>query len=388
MHDAIPFLRRQPVIILFGVLAWLLAVWQLTQVAVTQGKSLYFLLIALNGIGALFALLRLFWLIVTTRRWQIDNKDIFMWFCITIGYGSAFYLAYYLELPALESFFLCFLLVNFAPLLNRLSALVAISIFLLTSVTVASLQHTLPFMVFMLFLLFAQSALWYMAYCNIAEWQAHQETTTAHAQLRATQQLLSEAVARNERTRIARDLHDQMGHHLVALTIQLQILERKIPEAIAPELHHIQDIAKELFSDVRTTVHQLHEEEPSFRVLLESMLANIPFLEFDVNVDADIVALDEPLATCLLRIVQEAITNSLKHSDACRLWISLQKQDESGIELMVKDNGKPRKSLDMNLGKGLIGLEERIRTLGGRLETHQSDEGFMVAAYFAEEMWS
>jgi signal transduction histidine kinase len=104
MLDAIPFLRRQPIIIImFGVLAWLLAVWQLTQVAVSQGVGLYLLL--------------------------------------------------------------------------------------------------------------AQSALWYMAYCNIAEWQAHQETATAHAQLHATQQLLSQAVARNERTRIACDLHDQMGHH-------------------------------------------------------------------------------------------------------------------------------------------------------------------------------
>ncbi|MFO1373319.1 MAG: hypothetical protein U1E99_01805 [Agitococcus sp.] len=88
MHDAVPFLRRQPVIILFGVVAWLLAVWQLTKVAVAQGKSLYFLLIALNGIGALFALLRLFWLIVTSRRWQIDNQDIFIWGCLIAGYGS------------------------------------------------------------------------------------------------------------------------------------------------------------------------------------------------------------------------------------------------------------------------------------------------------------
>lgn len=386
MHDAIPFLRRQPVIILFGVVAWLLAVWQLTQVAVLQGKSLYFLLIALNGIGALFALLRLFWLIVTTRRWQIDNHDVFIWLFLAVGYGSACWLAHYLPLPAIESFFLCFLLVNFAPLLNRFSPLVANCVFISTSFAIASLQHTLPFVVFMLYLLLAQSALWYMAYCNIAEWQAHQETTTAHAQLRATQQLLSQAVARNERTRIARDIHDQMGHHLVALTIQLQILERKLPEGMLQELHQIQDLAKELFSDVRTTVQQLHEEESSFRVLLESMLANIPFLEFDVDIDTDITALDEQLATCLLRVVQEAITNSLKHSDACRLWISLTKQQES-LVLMVKDNGKPRKTVDFSSGKGLKGLEERITELGGKLMTHHTEEGFVVTAYFAEEVW-
>ncbi|HNH44283.1 MAG TPA: histidine kinase [Agitococcus sp.] len=385
MHDAVPFLRRQPVIILFGVVAWLLAVWQLTQVAVAQGKSLYFLLIALNGIGALFALLRLFWLIVTTRRWQIDNQDIFIWGCLVAEYGSAFWLAHYLILPPIESFFLCFLLVNFAPLLNRFSAIVANSVFLLTSVTVAALQHTLPFLVFMLFLLLAQSALWYMAFCNIAEWQAHQETATAHAQLRATQQLLSEAVARNERTRIARDLHDQMGHHLVALTIQLQILERKLPESVVGELSQVQDLAKELFSDVRTTVQQLRDEQSSFNLLLESMLSNIPFLEFDVDVDQDVVELiDEQMANCLLRVVQEAITNSLKHSDACRLWISLLPH-ENGILLLVKDNGRPRKTVDFSSGNGLRGLEERITELGGCLKTISTPEGFSVSVFFAEE---
>jgi len=387
MLDAIPFLRRQPIIIMFGVLAWLLAVWQLTQVAVSQGVGLYFLLIALNGIGALFALLRLFWLIVITRRWQIDNQDIFIWPCLLIGYGSACWLAHYLVLPAIESFFLCFLLINFAPLLNRFSPLLANSIFVITSISIALLQHTLPVVVFTLYLLLAQSALWYMAYCNIAEWQAHQETATAHAQLHATQQLLSQAVARNERTRIARDLHDQMGHHLVALTIQLQILERKLPENTLDELSQVQELAKELFSDVRTTVQQLREEQSSFSSLLESMLANIPFLEFDVDIDAHVAMLDEQLATCLLRVVQEAITNSLKHSDACRLWISLVKQQDI-LELIVKDNGRPRKTVDFSSGNGLRGLAERINELGGTLTTTMTEEGFVVKAHFVEEEWA
>ena len=387
MHDTIPFLRRQPVIIMFGVLAWLLAVWQLSQAAVTQGVLLYFVLIALNGIGAIMALLRLFWIIVTTRRWQIDNTDIMIWVCVVIGYGSAFILAHRLVLPAIESFFLGFLLFNFAPLMNRFTPVVANSIFILTSFVIALLQHTLPVLVFMLYLLLAQSALWYMAFCNIAEWQAHQETATAHAQLHATQQLLADAVARNERVRIARDLHDQMGHHLVALNIQLQILERKLPESAALELTQAKELAKELFSDVRTTVQQLRQEQSSFNELLENMLANIPFLEFDVEVDHSVAMLDEQLASCLLRVVQEAITNSLKHSDACRLLIELL-YEQDGLQLSVKDNGRQRKKADFSSGNGLRGLEERIHQLGGTLQATATGEGFLLTVYFPEDCLS
>ena len=383
MHDAIPFLRRQPLIILFGVLAWLLTVWQLGQAAVTQSVVLYVMLIALNGLAAALALLRLFWMIVSTRRWQIDNSDHLIWLCLLMGYGTAFFLAYSMKLPAIESFFLGFLLFNFAPLLNRFTPVVANSIFVMVSLTIALLQQTLPVLSFTLYLLLAQSALWYMAYCNIAEWQAHQETATAHAQLYATQQLLSDAVARNERTRIARDLHDQMGHHLVALNIQLQILERKLPESASIELIQIQDLAKELFSDVRTTVQQLRQEQSNFSSLLESMLSNIPFLEFDVEIDENLVLPDEQLANSLLRVVQEAITNSLKHSDACRLWIRLTRDDN--LLLVVQDNGRQKKVAEFSSGNGLRGLSERINELGGQLKTEATDKGFVVTVIFSED---
>lgn len=384
MHGTIPFLRRQPVFIMFGVLAWLLAVWQLSQPAVTQGVVLYVVLIALNGIGAILALLRLFWIIVTTRRWQIDNTDGMIWACVLVGYGSAFVLAQCLVLPAIQSFFLGFLLFNFSPLLNRFTPIVANSIFVLTSFAIALLQHTLPVMVFMLYLLLAQSAVWYMTFCNIAEWQAHQETATAHAQLHATQQLLTDAVARNERIRIARDIHDQMGHHLVALNIQLQLLERKMPDSAAEELTQAKELAKELFSDIRTTVRQLRQEQSSFSELLENMLSNIPFLEFDVDVDEAMTMLDEQLASCLLRVVQEAITNSLKHSDACRLLIQLMYENES-LQLLVQDNGRHRKAAEFSSGNGLRGLEERINQLGGTLQANATGQGFLLTVNFPED---
>jgi signal transduction histidine kinase len=387
MHDAMHFLRRQPVIIMLGVLGWLLAVWQLGAAAMQQDAVLSFLLIALNGVGAAMALVRLFWIIVSTRRWQRDNRDPIVWLAVFITYGTASLLAMRLQLNPSGGFFLAFLLVNMAPLMNRFAAPVAISVIVLSSLAVALLQQALPPVPFGLFLLLAQSALWYMASSNIDEWQAHQETATAHAQLHATQQLLTEAVARNERTRIARDLHDQMGHHLVALTMQLQVLEKKLPETALPELGHARDLARDLFEDVRATLQQLRQDQSSFGELLEKMLASIPYLKFEVSIDSELLMMDAQLASCLLRVVQEGITNALKHSDASRMVICLTRED-NGLRMLVQDNGRQVVTAEFGSGIGLEGMAERIRELGGQLQSGSTGQGFRLLVEFPEECLS
>ncbi|MDO8329531.1 MAG: sensor histidine kinase [Fluviicoccus sp.] len=385
MYDAIPFLRRQPVIIVLGMLGWLLGVWQLGTAAMEQKDSPSLLLLALSGIGPAMALVRLFWILVTTKRWQRDNRDPVIWGMVVITYGSACALAARLSLTPTQGFFLVFLMVNMAPLMNRFAAPLAIGVIVITSLAVTVLQQALPPIPFAIYLLLAQSALWYMASSNIDEWQAHQETATAHAQLHATQQLLTEAVARNERTRIARDLHDQMGHHLVALTMQLQVLEKKLPDAALPELGQARDLARDLFEDVRATLLQLRQDQSDFGELLERMLANIPYLKYDVEIDSELLMLDAQLASCLLRVVQEAITNALKHSDASRMRVILRRDDHGGIRMEVQDNGRMVRLAEFGSGLGLGGLEERVAELGGHLQAGPTGEGFRLVAEFPEE---
>ena len=385
MYDAIPFLRRQPVIIVLGMLGWLLGVWQLGTAAMAQKDSPSLLLLALSGIGPAMALVRLFWILVTTKRWQRDNRDPVIWGMVVITYGSACALAARLSLTPTQGFFLVLLMVNMAPLMNRFAAAIAIGVIVITSLAVTVLQQALPPIPFAIYLLLAQSALWYMASSNIDEWQAHQETATAHAQLHATQQLLTEAVARNERTRIARDLHDQMGHHLVALTMHLQVLEKKLPDAALPELGQARDLARDLFEDVRATLLQLRQDQSDFGELLERMLANIPYLKYDVEIDSELMMLDAQLASCLLRVVQEAITNALKHSDASRMRVLLRRDDHGGIRMEVQDNGRVVRLAEFGSGLGLGGLEERVIELGGHLQAGPTRQGFRLVAEFPEE---
>lgn len=387
MYDAIPFLRRQPVIIVLGMLGWLLGVWQLGTAAMEQKDSAALLLLAMSGIGPAMALVRLFWILVTTKRWQRDNRDLVIWGMVAITYGSVCALAARLSLTPTQGFFLVFLMVNMAPLMNRFAAPMAIGVIVITSLAVTVLQQALPPIPFAIYLLLAQSALWYMASSNIDEWQAHQETATAHAQLHATQQLLTEAVARNERTRIARDLHDQMGHHLVALTMQLQVLEKKLPETALPELGHARDLARDLFEDVRATLSQLRQDQSSFGDLLERMLASIPYLKFDVAIDSELMMMDAQLASCLLRVVQEGITNALKHSDASRMTICLTRE-ENGMRMLVQDNGRTTVAAEFGSGVGLEGMAERIRELGGQFQSGATGQGFRLLVEFPEECLS
>ena len=385
MYDAIPFLRRQPVIIVLGMLGWLLGVWQLGSAAMEQKDGVALLFLALSGIGPALALVRLFWLLVTTKRWQRDNADLVIWSMVAMTYGSACALADRLSMTPSQGFFLVFLMVNMAPLMNRFAAPFAIGVIIITSIAVTMLQQALPPIPFAIYLLLAQSALWYMASSNIDEWQAHQETATAHAQLHATQQLLTQAVARNERTRIARDLHDQMGHHLVALNMQLLVLEKKMAGDALPELGQARELARDLFEDVRATLLQLRQDQSDFGELLAQMLANIPYLEYDVDIDNDLLMLDAQLASCLLRIVQEAITNTLKHSDANRMRVSLRRDERAGIRMEVQDNGRAVRMAEFGSGLGLSGLAERVNALGGQLQTGPSAEGFRLVAEFSEE---
>ena len=108
-------------------------------------------------------LVRLFWILVTTKRWQRDNRDPVIWGMVVITYGSACALAARLSLTPTQGFFLVFLMVNMAPLMNRFAAAIAIGVIVITSLAVTVLQQPLPPIPFAIYLLLAQSALWYMA---------------------------------------------------------------------------------------------------------------------------------------------------------------------------------------------------------------------------------
>ena len=196
--------------------------------------------------------------------------------------------------------------------------------------------------------------------------QANEKTQQLNRELLATQRLLSQASRDSERTRIARDLHDLLGHHLTALTINLQVAGRLSEGEAKEKVEQCHALSKLLLSDVRESVSTLREiPMVSLRELLEITVKDLPRIDVLLELDDALEINDVDTAEVLLRFVQEAITNTLKHTTAGNVVIKADVGDGE-IRLRYSDDGGGCETLV--LGNGINGMKERLERLGGRLE--------------------
>lgn len=195
---------------------------------------------------------------------------------------------------------------------------------------------------------------------------ANEKTQQLNRELMATQHLLGEAARGSERTRIARDLHDLLGHHLTALTINLQVAGRLSQGEAKEKIDECHGLSKLLLNDVRDSVSKLREMPMvNLQELLEMALRDTPRVNIRLQVEELLHVDDVNTAEALLRLVQEAVTNTLKHSDAKEVVIEVRHVDDE-IVLNYSDNGAGCETLVY--GNGLTGMRERIERLGGSLE--------------------
>lgn len=194
---------------------------------------------------------------------------------------------------------------------------------------------------------------------------AHDRLATANRELVATQHLLSEAARLSERTRIARDLHDLLGHQLTALAINLQIAERQANGDVVAKIAESRALARLLLSDVREAVSTLREQGVlDFRRAISLVTENAPGIAVELDIEDGLVIDDVDIAESLLRCVQEALTNTLRHADAKRCWIRLWRED-GRLMLNVKDDGEA--PAELQEGNGLTGMRERLARSKGSL---------------------
>ena len=207
---------------------------------------------------------------------------------------------------------------------------------------------------------------------------ARDRAETLSRELLATQHLLSEASRQGERTRIARDLHDLLGHHLTALTINLQIAERLSDGEAQAKVAEARALARLLLSDVREAVDTLRNEggvdfEQAIRVLAD----NAPELDVHVDIEAGLAIDNVELAQTVIRFVQEAMTNTLRHANASECWVRIWR-DSDTLCLEVRDNGTASDSILE--GNGLSGMRERLTALKGSLEIDRLDKALRLNA--------
>lgn len=180
-----------------------------------------------------------------------------------------------------------------------------------------------------------------------------------------------------ERNRIAREIHDNVGHLLSRSILQLgAIMAIHKKEPVAEQLEPLKETLDNAMNNIRESVHDLHKEsfdiKDAAKRLLEECKDYETSLDCDISMDAD-----KEIKYAFLTILKEALTNVQKHSDATRVKVVLHELEEY-YQMMVEDNGNGQANIyNPKAGIGLRNMEERIRALGGII-TFSGQQGFRI----------
>ena len=211
------------------------------------------------------------------------------------------------------------------------------------------------------------------------------ELRRLNSELRATRTLLTESSRIAERVRISRDLHDLVGHHLTALSLNLEVASHLVSGTAQDHVRQAQSVAKLLLSDVREVVSQLRENDNiDLTEALKTLVEGVPGLAIHLDMPPRF-SVDDPLrAQVLLRCAQEIITNTVRHSGARNLWLRCERTDSNELAIHARDDG--RGAGQMQQGNGLTGMRERLAQVGGRLDIVTArDAGFALDAWLPLE---
>jgi len=199
----------------------------------------------------------------------------------------------------------------------------------------------------------------------------------------------SQKVVVEERTRIARELHDAVAHHVSAIVIRAQAAERLAPgrpDVAVDAVRWIADAGKEALTGMRHAVQVLREADGDRTVELapQPTLADLrgiverlaPVgLDVEVALPDPLPAVDPQVELAAVRIAQEGVTNALRHAEARRAVVRV--AEEAGhLVVAVDDDGRSGKAPALTgSGHGLRGMAERAAACGGRLDIGRSDLG-------------
>jgi len=212
----------------------------------------------------------------------------------------------------------------------------------------------------------------------LRERRAREQLAAVNAELAGAQARLAEASRSAERLRIARDLHDLVGHQLTALAVSLEVASHLAEGPAAGHVARSRAIAKELLGDVRDVVGRMREDPLDLGAALRALAAAVPHPAVHLTLDESVAVGDPAQAQALLRCVQEIVTNAVRHAGADNLWIEVG-GGPSGTVVRARDDGRGADSV--RPGNGLTGMRERLEQLGGELSWRSAaGEGFGVAA--------
>lgn len=217
------------------------------------------------------------------------------------------------------------------------------------------------------------------------------------ALLEAQHEQTAHAAAIEERTRIARDLHDAVAHSVSVMTLQTGGLRRQLGPLLADRpqeydvLLGLERLGRQTVEELRSLVGILREPgdqaptaaPPSLARAVEVVQdVRAAGLDVELEVSGEARALPRALDVSAYRILQEALTNVLRHAPGSRARVHIDYTDDAVGITVCNDGGVPpvRRRFSGVGGHGLVGMRERAQLFGGTLATRQSENGFEVHA--------
>lgn len=220
-----------------------------------------------------------------------------------------------------------------------------------------------------------------------------QQLVESETRLRDLAEFL-QTVREEERARIARELHDEMGQALTALRIDLGWLRSKCQPLGTPTVERV----GAALGVVEHSIVSLRRISEDLRPAMLDSLGLAAAVEHHVakfsertgiacrlNMNREEFELDDRLATTVFRIVQETLTNVARHAGASEVTVRIDEVDD-GIRLTIQDNGRGISDAKDKKTFGLLGMRERIAMLGGRLEIHsRPGKGTRIAGWLPHQ---
>lgn len=178
-----------------------------------------------------------------------------------------------------------------------------------------------------------------------------------------------------ERNRIAREIHDNVGHLLsrsILMTGALKTINKE--PALSPQLDMLDDTLNAAMDTIRSSVHDLHDNSVNLKESLDSLINTFDFcsisLEYDMTYE-----LPNAVKYCFISITKESLSNIIKHSNATNVRVVV-REHPSMYQLIIEDNGTQFKE-DSENGIGLINMKDRVQSLNGNI-LFETKAGFRI----------
>lgn len=250
---------------------------------------------------------------------------------------------------------------------------------LLSVLDMLSLLNTLVFILYMVVLTLSQTSE------KERILRLNSQLQTANQKLEEYAQEQVRMTETRERNRLAREIHDTLGHSLTGIITGIEaciMLMDIAPEATKEQLRAIAQVARNGITDVRHSVNALRPDaletldlEAAIRKLVEESESSTG-VKIDLVFPGDLQDLDQDEEDVLYRIVQESITNAIRHGNATHIDVRIEREDND-LRIRIADNGKGCD--DIQSGFGLHHMQERIDMLKGTL-SYSGKDGFVIEA--------